>query len=77
MAHELHKPVIKTFKKRRVHSKFKDNISIESLTEIGSLSSKNQGIRYLLCIMEVLQNMLGLNFWLIKELKQFLMVLLE
>ena len=62
MAHELHKPVIKTFKKRRVHSKFKDNISIESLTEIGSLSSKNQGIRYLLCIMEVLQNMLGLNF---------------
>ena len=77
MAHELHKPVIKTFKKRRVHSKFKDNISIESLTEIGSLSSKNQGIRYLLCIMEVLQNMLGLNFWLIKKLKQFLMVLLE
>ena len=77
MAHELHKPVIKTFKKRRVYSKFKDNISIESLTEIGSLSSKNQGIRYLLCIMEVLQNMLGLNFWQIKELKQFLMVLLE
>ena len=77
MAHELHKPVIKTFKKRRVHSKFKDNISIESLTEIGSLSSKNQGIRYLLCIMEVLQNMLGLNFWQIKELKLFLMVLLE
>ena len=62
LAHELHKPVIKTFKKRRVYSKFKDNISIESLTEIGSLSSKNQGIRYLLCIMEVLQNMLGLNF---------------
>ena len=41
LAEELHKPVMKMFKRRRVYVRFKDNIWAEDLAEMGSLSSKN------------------------------------
>ena len=40
-AQELHKPVIKKFKKRKIYAKFKDNIWPTDLDELGSLASKN------------------------------------
>ena len=41
LAEELHKPVIKKFKKRKAYARFKDNIWAAELAEMGSLSSKN------------------------------------
>ena len=40
LAHELHKPVIKKFDKRKVCSQFKDNIWGEDLADMQSLSKK-------------------------------------
>ena len=45
LAGELHKPVIKKFKRRRVYARFKDNIWAFDLAEMESLSSKNQGVK--------------------------------
>ena len=47
LAKELHKPVIKKFKRRKVYARFKDNIQATDLTEMGSLSSKNKNVKYL------------------------------
>ena len=41
LAEELHKPVIKKFKRRKVYVTFKDNICAADLAEMESLSSKN------------------------------------
>ena len=43
LANELHKPVIKKFKKRKVYSSFKDNIWGVDLADIQSLSNYNKG----------------------------------
>ena len=40
LADELHKPVIKKFNKRKVYSKFKDNIWGVDLADMQSLSKK-------------------------------------
>ena len=54
LAEELHKPVIKKLKKRKVYGRFKDNIWAADLAELGSLSSKNKNVKYLLCAIDVL-----------------------
>ena len=38
LAEELHKPVIKKFKRRRVYARFKDNIWAANVAEVRSLS---------------------------------------
>ena len=48
LADELHKPIIRKFNKRKVYSKFKDNIWGVDLADMQSLSRKNKGIKYLL-----------------------------
>ena len=53
LADELHKPVIKKFEKRKVYSQFKDNIWGVDLAEMQSLSRKNKGIKYLLCVIDL------------------------
>ena len=53
LAEELHKPVIKTFNKRKVYSQFKDNIWGVDLADMQSLSKKNKGIKYLLCAIDL------------------------
>ena len=52
LAEELHKPVINKFKRRNVCARFKDNIWAADLAEMGSLSSKNKNVRYLLCVID-------------------------
>ena len=52
LAKELHKPVIKKFKRRKVYGRFKDNIWATDLVEMGSLSSKNRNVKYLLCVVD-------------------------
>ena len=53
LTEELHKLVIRKFKRRKVYARFKDIIWLADLSEIESLSSKNRNIKYLLCVMDV------------------------
>ena len=53
LADELHKPVIKKFNKRKVYSKFKDNIWGIDLADMQSLCKKNKGIKYILCAIDL------------------------
>ena len=48
LADELHKPIIRKFKRRKVYSSFKDNIWGIDLADMQSISKYNKGIRYLL-----------------------------
>ena len=50
---ELHKPVIKKFEKKKAYSQFKDNIWRVDLADMPSLSRKNKGIKYLLCVIDL------------------------
>ena len=49
LVNELHKPIIRKFKKRNVYSSFRDNIWGVDLGDTQSLSKYNNGIKYLLC----------------------------
>ena len=53
LANELHKPIIRKFKKRKVYSSFRDNIWEVDLADMQSLSRYNKGIRYLLCAIDL------------------------
>ena len=50
LAEELHKPVIKKFKRRKVYAKFEDNIWAADLAEV---SSNNKNVKHLLCVIDV------------------------
>ena len=41
----------KKFRRRKVYARFKDNIWTADLDEMGSLSSMNQGVQNLLCVL--------------------------
>ena len=78
LAQEQHKPMIKKIKIRKVYSRFKDNIWAADLAEKRSLSSFDFSVNYLLFMILLLvlsQNILGLILWEINKLKPFLMVL--
>ena len=49
LANELHKPIIKNFKKKKIYSSFRDNIWGVDLADMQSLRKYNKGIKYLLC----------------------------
>ena len=49
LANDLHKSVIRKFKRRRVYSSLKDNIWGVDLVDMQLISKYNKGIRYLLC----------------------------
>ena len=53
LADEVHKPIIKKIEKRKVYSQFKDNIWGVDLADMQSLSRKNEGIKYLLCVIDL------------------------
>ena len=53
LAEELHKPIIRKFKKRKVYSAFKDNIWAADLADMQLLSRYNKGIRFLLCAVDI------------------------
>ena len=53
LAEELHKPIIRNFKKRTVYSGFKDNIWGADLVDMQSLNKYNKGIMYLLCAIDL------------------------
>ena len=53
LADELHKPISRKFKKRKVYSTFKDNIWAADLADMQLLSRYNKGIRFLLCVIDI------------------------
>ena len=53
LAEELHKPIIRKFKKRGVYSAFKDNIWGADLADIQLISKFNKGFRFLLCVIDI------------------------
>ena len=53
LADELHKPIIRKFKKRKVYSAFKDNVWGADLADMQLLSKNNKGIRFLLCVIDI------------------------
>ena len=53
LAEKLDKPAIKKLKRRKAYARFKDNIGAAGLAEMGSLSSKNKNVKYVLCVIDV------------------------
>ena len=53
LANELHRQIIRKFKRRKVYSSFWDNIWGVDLADIQSLSKYNKGIKYLLCSVDL------------------------
>ena len=49
LANELHRQIIRKFKRRKVYSSFRDNVCGVDLAGIQSLSKYNKGIKCLLC----------------------------
>ena len=64
LAGELHKPVIKKIKRRKVSARFKGNIWAADLLEMKSLSTKNKNVNYLLYDIDVF-----IKFAYVKPLK--------
>ena len=52
-AEEIHKPIIRKFKKRKVYSSFKDNIWGAVLADMQFISKFDKGFRFLLCVIDI------------------------
>ena len=53
LAEELHKPIIRKFKKRTVYSRSKDNIWGADLADMKLISKFNKGFRFSLCVIDI------------------------
>ena len=53
LAEELHKPIIRKFKKRKVHSNFIDKIWGDDVANMQLISKFNKGLRFLLCVIDI------------------------
>ena len=53
LGEELHKPIIRKFKKRKVYSVFKDNIWGADLAGMQLISKFNKGFTFLLCVIDI------------------------
>ena len=53
LAEELHQPIIRKFKKRKVYSTFKDNICGAYLADMQLISKFNKIFRFLLCVIDI------------------------
>ena len=73
LANELHKPIIRKFKKRKVYSFFRDNICVVHLADMQSLSKYNNGNKYLLFVI----NLFSKYAWVIpiKDKKELVLLM--
>ena len=53
LAEELHKPITRKFKNRKVYSAFKVNIWGADLSDMQLISKFNKGFRFLLCAIDI------------------------
>ena len=61
LAEELHKPVIRKFKNRKVHSSFKDSIWHTDLADMELLSKFSKEICFLLCVFNIFSKYTWIN----------------
>ena len=53
LANDLHRQIIRNFKRQKVYSSFRDNIWGVDLADMQSISKCNKGIKYLLCAIDL------------------------
>ena len=53
LAEELHKPIIRKFNKRKLHSPFINNIWGEDVADMQLISNFNKGFTFLLCVVDI------------------------
>ena len=53
LAGELHKPIIRKFKKGKVYSAFKDNIWAADLADMQLINMFHKGSKFLLCVIDI------------------------
>ena len=53
LKNELHRWINRKFKRRKVYSSFTDNIQSVDIAGMESLSKCNEGINYLLCVIDL------------------------
>ena len=53
IAEELHKPIIRIFKKGKLHLSFIDNIWVADTVDMQLISKSNKVIYFLLCIIDI------------------------
>ena len=53
LVNELHKPIIKKIKRRKVYSSLKYNIWGADLADMQLISKFNKEIRFLLCVIDI------------------------
>ena len=56
LAEEVHKPIIKIIKKRKVYSSYIGHIYDGDLTAMQLIRKFSQGIRFLLCVTDIFSN---------------------
>ena len=52
LAEELHKPIIKKFKKKKIQSPFIDNIQVADLVDMQLIIKFHKGFRFLWCVID-------------------------
>ena len=60
LAGELHKSIIRKYKKRKIYSAFKDNIWAANLADMQLISKFNKGFRFYCMLLIFIANLLGL-----------------
>ena len=53
LGNELHKQIIRKFKRGKVYSSFRDNVWGVYLVDMQSLTKHNKGVKYLLCAIDL------------------------
>ena len=64
LANEIHKPIIRKFKKIKVYSSFRDNILGIDLADMQLISKYNKEIRYLFCVIDLFSK----YAWVVKHM---------
>ena len=72
LAEELHKPIIRKFEKRKVHSPFIDNICGADLADMQLISKFNEGFKFLLCVFDIYSK----YPWVVTRIKKALQLLM-
>ena len=63
LAEELHKPIIGTFKKRKVCPPFIDNIWGADLADMQLINKFKKGCRFLLCVINIYSKFAWVTPW--------------
>ena len=58
LTNEIHKPIIRKFERQKIFASYTNNIWGCDLADMQLLSKYNKGIKYLLCVIDILVNML-------------------